>query len=351
MIKFVAFYAILALVLSAYVEWEGGDPETDPALAPWVAFTNTLGGGPGAWMPGFPAAPGSEVTTQPPPPDWITRDLYYVNHTGGLCADRYSLSEHPPAALTEWNINSDYPNPTAPTYFDTEFNSTGGNYHLQFRDGEWKFSIYYARRVNITIDVLFYNMTFSLWTLDSSCVRVQTIWEVAANLSTYMAVEYRFDYSTNRSLPVDIPVDGGIILSLAMFGVWTSDGHWNDDMNDIFPLSFYTSPEDKSFITAPSSKAMAPPVAVADCDWFCQIGNALAWIAWIFLVIGWVILAIIITIAWFFYTVVLFFTALFSLSFSGIFGPFGVVVGILTTVFLAYLILTLIYLVRGSEAT
>lgn len=337
----------MALVLSAYVEWEGGDPETDPSLAPWEDFTDTLGGGPGAWMPAFPAAPGTEVTTQPPPPDWVTRDYYYLNHTGGLCADRYSLVEHEPAAFTGWSINSQYPMPTPPTYFDTVFNSTGGNYHLQFRDGEWKFSVYYRREVNLTTAVLDYNMTFSLWTLDSSCARERVIWEVAANLSTYMALEYRFDYSTNRSLPVDIPVDGGVILSVQMFGVW-EDGHWNSDMNDIFPLVFYTSPEDASFISAPSSAAMVNAVAVAPCDFFCQIGNTLAWIAWLFLVVGWVILAIIITIAWFFYTVVLFFFALFSLSFTGVFGPFGVVVGIVTTVFLAYLILTLIYLIRGG---
>lgn len=344
--KFVAFFSLFTAVVAF---WPGSGSVTG-----WAAFTATVQAGPGAWMPSFPATPGSDVTVQPDLPNWTMPERLYLNDSGTdiPCAGYpgQALVEDVPTEQTIWTKYSIYPS-YVPLLYTKQFTNTSGDFHLQFTEGVWDFTIYYTAGPTGPHG-MHYSISFFLYAEGPACPGIgYQIWRDNVNLTVpYDVTVRKHDFSFHSFLPVNLESGGALVLTVQVWSAWDTLGN----LDNAHPIRFVTNPTHQSFIKYPNWQPIwnGPDNSVSgDCDMLCQIGNALAWVAWFFLAIGWVVIAIIVTIAWFFYALILFFAGLFSLSISGTFGPFGPMIGIVTIVFLVYVFLMLVRLIRGTSGS
>ncbi len=373
LVRFIAFFAVLAMILTAFVAWSG----TGDQVGGWNTFTGVLGSGPSTWYLPTPSPPtqasaGSSMTE--------TLDYYTVLYPnqeqffcGGVGYVHDELSRFKPLENSTWSLRPLEPTPPSGlpwakswrTWIDT------GTDHLIVDEGVWRVTLYaniwshydhlfpsYPAGLNVSL--LVQVMTDSY---DAGCNLLNS-WEAPVdytyNFTSYsaelrnMTFEAKFPSYTYPSL-LHVEVLVGFLNA-----TWSGLPFWVGwDPNAEIVLN--TGPENMFKLNMPTLRGLNIG-SPQDCDFWCGISGFFRGIIDFFVMIGqwflfigysiiWVNEVIFATVAWFVVVTALFFGALFGLSISGTFGPFGVVVSIVTTVFIAYVILYVVHLVRGTSGS
>lgn len=328
LIKFIACYAIFAVFLAAFAQWSEAGEEVEG----WNAFTSTLTGGPQDWFFDAPAPPagarfGDAFST------------YYgdleVNATDH-CSAAYSARDLD-VFEPQQRVNVLVPEGTGLSWH----NGAPGSAVLTWAEGDWTAYIYLAVGVTGT-----YSFRVGVWLgsgTGGECVDTK-IFSYNQTVSLTARADYLDPNGIKDVITYHVKVNhqivendyGGLILTMQFLD---GPGPYN--------IAVWTGPDIPLRIAT-------PPASLDTCayDVFCSVGRffgtIIGWIVFIFLGIAWVISVVFITLAWLVVVSVMFFGGLFALSFSGIFGPAGAIIGVFTIVFLAYLILTMAYWIRGS---
>jgi len=329
LLKFIVFFAIFAMFVTSYAEWSGGGEE----VAGWTSFTSSLSAGPYNFI-----APNSPDTAKSP----IRNYFWY-----GLSSD---CPNNPLGAIA---IASGAPREDLqPSFYGDNgtfipLNKTATMSYVNditFVPGTW----------TIVVNIVWFNVTYP-----APQLKIKLSLGVMTD-STQVTPCNRGEALFNTTFPV--------IAHDRVNGTGSNYLHyatliWSFDISNEFLLPFNqlmwidVNMTGQNGIDHAVVMELTPRYSTANFPhakglWDTPIiGQALSWFLYVLALCGWVLLVAGAIVVWFIIVTSLFFFALFALSFSGIFGPFGVVVTIFTTVFLSYLVMTVLYFFRGTSGS
>ncbi len=378
MLKFVTVFAFFALFVSAFASWSGAGE----SVAGWNDFTTMLNAGPGGWFIATPQPPGTSGFTD-------FSDTYSVTYPhlkswdNGTCASGAPNDPDPFVVFPNPRITDNL----APTHrenfvlypLNDDVNNTGffmswaywttatpygwwDTQSVQFEKGDWTISTYVlSNRTNVK-----YTFGWTVQAISSQGDPPSAGGQHCGPTGGFFSQVFNPNYPSSLSnksfsntkitpfvihVKVDSPItlvdNGGIEIIIEL--LWATVG--TTVVND--PITFLTEPGNFTKLDAPPSHGSLS--VCPNGDVFCAIGHffgsVVSWIGFVIVGFIWLVITFFTLLVWLLVIISVFFIALFALSFSGAFGPAGAFIGIFTTIFLVYLIITIIYWARGTSGS
>lgn len=349
LLKFIACFAILAVFLISFAEWSGGAEQVQG----WTDFTNTLTGGPSQWYFATPSPPVSsnagDIVSS-----YVMMFPQKVGNpvTCGVNSPFNSMTNQQPQE--EMVLNEIWAN--GPTDDSTLWGygiSLAGT-GIVLTAGDWTFRGFFTwwgypeetQTIDMRIDIIGED------NIAMSCAVIGPLMSYRTNVTFETGVLTEVVWTT-RNNQQELPTDGIIIVIIRL--LW--DANPAPGPPDVFQFNSNAYSINGGMDITNTTRLTSPPVHAADrCEnSLCSVGEAFSSIGrWIgFIVVGffWIIATIVATIGWMIFTVALFFNGMFALSLGATFGPLGPLVSVITTCFLATVILSVIYIIRGTSGS